>query len=191
MRNLGSITQRKNERAGKKLLSEANRARLEDRPADAHRDYAAAVALCRQSGARSELIRALKGLGQIERDLGHGDAALPLYEEAVAICRGEGDPLLLAHTVRHVGDIHRDAGRFELAEPCYVEALTIYRNDEHTEPLDLANAIRPLAILKDNAGEVEEAMQLCAEARDLYAAANVPEGVAESSRRLTRLEARS
>lgn len=171
-----------------RLMRKANRARLEDRPADAHRDFAAAVMLCRRSGARRELVRALKGLGQIERDLDHGGAALPLYEEAVAICREESDALLLAHTVRHVGDIHQDAGHAGLAEPCYVEAITIYRNDQQTEPLDLANAIRPLALLKDDAGEIEEAKRLWAEARDLYAAANVREGVAESSRRLARLD---
>jgi tetratricopeptide (TPR) repeat protein len=174
-----------------RLMTEANRARLEDRSADAHRDYAAAVDLCRQAGARRELIRALKGLGQIERDLDRGGAALPLYEEAVAICREEYDALLLAHTVRHVGDIHQDAGQAGLAEPCYLEAITIYRNHEQTEPLDLANAIRPLAILRDDAGEVEEAKRLWAEARDLYAAANVQEGVAESSRRLALLEGMS
>jgi tetratricopeptide (TPR) repeat protein len=174
-----------------RLMTAAKRARLENRPADAHRDYTVAVTLCRQSGARHELILALKALGQIERDLGNGDVALLLYEEAVAICRVEGDPLLLAHTVRHVGDIHRDAGRDELAEPCYIEAITIYRNNEHTEPLDLANAIRPFAILKDDAGEVEEAKRLWAEARDLYVSVNVRDGAAESSRRLARLEARA
>lgn len=172
-------------------MTAANRARLEDRPADAHRDYAAAVELCRQSGARTELIRALKGLGQIERDLDRGPAALPLYQEAVAICREEGDALSLAHTVRHVGDIHQDLRQAGLAEPCYVEAIALYRNDEQTEPLDLANAIRPLAILKDAGGETEEAKLLWAEARDLYAVANVPDGVAESSRRLDRLEDKS
>jgi tetratricopeptide (TPR) repeat protein len=173
-----------------KLMIEANRARLEDRPDDAYRDYAAAVELCRQSGARRELIRALKGLGQIERDMNRGAAALPLYEEAVAISREEDDLLILAHTLRHVGDIHRDAGRAELAESNYLQALTIYRSNEHTQPLDLANAIRPLAILKDDAGEVEEAKQLWTEARDLYAAVNVQEGVSESSQRLKLLEGR-
>ena len=74
------------------LMSEANRARLDDRPDDAHRDYAAVISLCRQTEARRELIRALKGLGQIERDQDRGDAALPLYEEAVVISREEGDP---------------------------------------------------------------------------------------------------
>jgi tetratricopeptide (TPR) repeat protein len=169
------------------LVRQAERARREKRLADAHRDLVEAVAVSRQAGARRELVRALKGLGQIERDLGRGDAARPLYEEAVAICRAEGDPLTLAHTVRHLGDIHRDAGRVELAEPCYHEALALYRDHAGTPPLDLANAIRPLAILKHEAGEAEEARRLWEAARDLYAAANVQEGVAECSTRLARL----
>ncbi len=170
-----------------RLIKQADRARREHRLTDAHRDLVEAVALCRQAGERRELVRALKGLGQLERDLGHGDAARPLYEEAVAICREEGDPLTLAHTVRHLGDIHQDAGRVELAEPCYREALALYRKYQRTPPLDLANAIRPLAILKDNAGEVEVARRLWEEARDLYASVGVREGVAESSARLERL----
>jgi tetratricopeptide (TPR) repeat protein len=165
------------------LMRRAARARRDDRPLDAHRDYAAAVAICRQTGVPRELVQALKGLGQIERDLGHGDTARPLYEEAVAICRGLDDPLILAHTVRHLGDIHQDAGRAEMAAPCYHEALELYRGNEQTPPADLANT----AILTDDGGRVEEAKRLWEEARDLYAAANVPEGVAESSARLARL----
>ena len=169
------------------LMRQAARARSEDRLVDAHHDYGAAVEICRQSGLQRELVQALKGLGQIERDLGHGDAARPLYEEAVAICRELDGPLRLAHTVRHLGDIHQDAGRAEMAERCYQEALALYRDHERTPPLELANAIRPLAILTDNAGRFEEARQLWEEARELYTAANVREGVAESSARLARL----
>ena len=85
------------------------------------------------------LVQASSALGQIERDLGRGDAARPLYEEAVAICREEGDPLLLAHTIRHLGDIHRNIGRcLTEAEPCYQEALPLYRS-QPTNPPDLAN----------------------------------------------------
>jgi tetratricopeptide (TPR) repeat protein len=169
------------------LLKEANRARRENRLADAHRDLVEAVALCRQPGARSELVRALKALGQIERDLGHGEAARPLYEEAVAICREEGAPLTLAHTVRHLGDIHQDAGRQEQAEACYGEALRIYGGHDNTDPLDLANAIRPLAILKEATGDVKDAKRLWAEARDLYEAAGVEAGATECSSRLASL----
>ena len=168
------------------LIHHANRLRFEQ-PLDAYRLYADAVRRSREAGLPRELIQALKGLGQIERDLKNGEAALPHYEEAVSLCRQQGDALLLAHTVRHVGDIHQDAGRDQLAETCYQEALSIYRNHAQTNPLDLANAVRPLALLKENAGEVDEAKNLWAEARDLYAASNVPQGVAECSRRFTRL----
>jgi tetratricopeptide (TPR) repeat protein len=170
-----------------KLIQQAVQARKEKRLADAKRDWAEAVELCRLEGMNRGLVAALKGLGQIERDMGHGDAALPLYEEAVALCREAGEPLALAHTIRHLGDIHSEAGRLELAEPCYHEALTLYRGNERTAPLDLANAIRPLAILKEKKGEVKEARSLWAEAKELYAAVDVAAGVAESSIRIAHL----
>jgi tetratricopeptide (TPR) repeat protein len=172
-------------------MSAANHARLENRPSDAHRDYAAAVAVCRDSGSRRELALALKGLGQIERDAGNGEIALRLYEEAAGICRERDDQLALAHTIRHIADIHLDAQRAELAGPGYLEAIAIYRANPNTKPLDLANAIRPFAKLNEDMGKVAEARRLWAEARDLYATAGVSQGVAESSRRLTRLNATS
>jgi tetratricopeptide (TPR) repeat protein len=175
--------------AALELVQRADRARREERLADARRDLTEAVALLRRAGEPKELAQALKALGQIERDLGHADAALPLYEEAVVIDRGAGDPLALAHTVRHVGDVHRGAGRPDLAGPCYREALALYRSSEGTDPLDLANALRPLAILEEAAGRTETAAALWGEARDLYAQANVAEGVAECAARLDGLGA--
>jgi len=172
--------------AALELMGAAQLARREHRLADAHRDLVEAVRLCRQSGERRNLVRALKALGQIERDLGQGDAARPLYEEAVTICREDGDPLMLAHTIRHLGDIHQDAERLADAELCYHEALALYRAHK-TEPLDLANAIRPLAILKEATKKAEEARPLWEEARELYTAVNVQVAVAECSARLARL----
>jgi tetratricopeptide (TPR) repeat protein len=174
--------------ASDKLLKQAFQARRENRLADARRDLVEAVEICRKAGVPAELAEALTGLGQIERDLQRNDAARQHYEEAVAIYRAQGDALVLAHTVRHVADIHRHDGSRELAERCYQEALHIYRSYERTPPLDLANAIRGLAILKDDAGEAEEARSLWEEARELYTAVKVEAGVAESNRRLARLE---
>ena len=167
------------------LLQQAARARRERRLHDAHRDYSNAVAVSRQYGTRLELLHALKGLGQIERDLGHREAARPLIEEAVSLCRSENDPLLLAHTIRHLGDLHQNTGRLNPAESCYREALAIYRTGKKTTPLDLANTIRPLALLKESVGAVEEARPLWKEARDLYAALNLQEGVVECEKHLT------
>jgi tetratricopeptide (TPR) repeat protein len=136
---------------------------------------------------RANLAHALTGLAQIERDLGNTNAALRLYEEADPIYRAENDLLRLAHTVRHVADIHQDMGQLDLAEPHYHEALNIYRSHKETPPLDLANAVRGLALLKSESGNTEEARRLWQEARDLYAAVNVEAGVKESTRRLAML----
>ena len=109
------------------------------------------VGQLREGGDRAELARALRNLGELERRLFPG-AAREHYEQAVAIFREVGDPLKLAHTVRHLGDVHHEAGRGELAEPCYREALALYRNHEPRQPLNLANAIRSLAVLEGETG---------------------------------------
>ena len=171
------------------LMREATRLRFEN-PGEAQRLYREAVEHFRQRGSRRKLIQALKGLGQIARDLRTNDLALRLYDEAVTLCRAEHDALLLAHTVRHLGDIHSDMRRNDLAQPCYEEALAIYRAHAGASILDLANAVRPYALLKENTGADDEAKRLWAEARDLYASANVAEGVKECSRHVSLLDHR-
>jgi tetratricopeptide (TPR) repeat protein len=109
------------------------------------------------------------------------------FKLAVARARQLGDPLRLAHRVRHLGDAYHYAGRTALAEPCYVEALSIYRRHEHARPLDLANAIRSLAVLKQEGGAAAEAQRLWQEAHDLYVGVHAPAGVAESAARLALL----
>ena len=82
------------------------------------------------------------------------------YKLAVAKARRVDDPLRLAHAVRHLGDAYHYAKQPTQAEPCYVEALSIYRGHAHPRPLDLANAIRSFAVLKDENGEAEESQRL-------------------------------
>ncbi len=171
-----------------KLLQQGLQARREHRLDDAERHLIEAVALYRDSGNRAELARALAALGQVERDQRRIDDALRHYEEAVALYRAEGDPLPIAHTVRHVADIYREAGRHKLAEPRYQESLELYRSETGTAPLDLANAIRGLAILKSDTCEAETARALWEEARELYTAVRVDAGVAECDRRLGLLQ---
>jgi tetratricopeptide (TPR) repeat protein len=169
------------------LLQQAAQARREHRLADARRDLLEAVEACRASGTQLELAQTLKALGQVERDLQHTEEALRLYHESVAIYRTLDDPLALAHTIRHVGDILLVGGKHALAEPYYQEALGIYRNNPQTSPLDMANAIRGMAILKQETRNVDESKALWQEARALYALVNVEAGVAESNRRIAQL----
>jgi hypothetical protein len=90
----------------------------------------------------------------------------------------------LAHTVRHLGDVYHEEGFSGLAEPCYHEALSIYRNHETSPSLDLANAIRSLAVLR-----WEQAKVLWEEARDLYSAVGIEAGIKEGTDRLKALSA--
>jgi tetratricopeptide (TPR) repeat protein len=106
------------------------------------------------------------------------------YKVAVAVARRHQEPLVLAHRVRHLGDAYRRMGWAAWADRCYVEALSIYRQHSQTKPLDLANAIRGFALLKQEVGARDEARRLWQEAHDLYAAAHVPAGVEESVARL-------
>jgi tetratricopeptide (TPR) repeat protein len=119
------------------------------------------------------------------------DASILKYKLAVEGLRTIDEPLRLAHAVRHLGDAYYYAGQKSLAEPCYVEALSIYREREDRRPLDLANAIRSFAVLKDELGASEESQRLWQEAHDLYQAVNVTAGVAESAARLALLAQRN
>jgi tetratricopeptide (TPR) repeat protein len=170
-----------------KLLEQAQLARREHRLADARLQLEQAVALLRQESSESELAEALTHLGQIERDMHNSDTALAHYQEALNLYRSAGDPLWVAHTVRHVGDLHRHAARLPAAEACYIEALTLYRVNATTPALDLANAIRGFALLKEDTGEAEPAKLLWLEARDLYATVGVRAGVEECTRRLAQI----
>ena len=115
------------------------------------------------------------------------DGAAARYEEAVSAARGIGDPLLLAHAIRHLGDTHRRARRLAEAEACYDEALALYAAKDEPPALDYANALRPMAILKEALGERGEAWQLWQRAKALYAAVPIAAGVAECEENLSRL----
>jgi len=184
----------------RRLLRRAARARRENRLGDARRDLVQAVEICRRGVPGADLAAALTRLGQIERDFGSGDTARSYYQEAVAIYRVDGDALGLAHVLRHLGDVHQDAGRGDLAAPCYEEALDLYRRNLLTRRSDLANAVRSMAIHKEEAGDLGQAAQFWAEAHKLYARLDGPlrrllggapnPGVAESAERLARVTAR-
>ncbi|MCY3592425.1 MAG: tetratricopeptide repeat protein [Acidobacteria bacterium] len=146
-----------------------------------------AVALCREAGSDRVLATALRRLGHAEQDAGRDDMAVARYEEAVVAARRTGDPLLLAHAIRHVGDAHRDAKRLAAAETCYEEALALYAAQDEPPPLAYANAIRPMAILKEALGETDEARLLWQRAKALYTAVSVAAGVAECGENLGRL----
>jgi len=146
-----------------------------------------AIDLLRQEGNPLALAEALRRLGEIERSLPGTDGGVAAYEEAVALFRQQGEELKLAHTVRHLGDIQLHAGYVERAAQSYEMALGFYRRHPEAPPLDLANALRGMALLKEATGETQIAIALWQEATIIYESTNVTQGAEEGARRLSRL----
>jgi hypothetical protein len=111
-----------------------------------------------------------------------GPMARLCYEEAVVLFRETDEPLLLAHTIRHLGDVYLEQGRPDLAEPCYHEALGLYRSHADESSLDMANAVRSLAVLR-----WEQAKMLWEEVRTLYTGLSIEAGIKESTARVAAL----
>ena len=143
-------------------------------------DILEAITILRKIGAKQELIDALGRLGHLEMDRGRWDRAHTVYEEAIALSVTIGDELRRAHKTRHLGDVHRHAGRQDDASVCYEQALTIYRSHPAPPKGDLANAIRMVALVREDQHRVEEAIELWNEARTLYGELNIAAGVEEA-----------
>src|SRR5271170_2907130 len=114
-------------------------------------------------------------------------AARAFYAEAAQVYRDQNKPLAYAHTIRHIADMHLDETDLSAAKPLYEESLEIYRSNLDTKLLDLANAVRPYALLNEKLGELETARQLWQEARNLYASLRIEPGVAECEKHLAKL----
>jgi tetratricopeptide (TPR) repeat protein len=164
-------------------FAEADRARANGDPALARLILTDTIEAERQAGNGADLGDALARLGRIERDEGHKEAAIALYEEAADVARSEGRPLRLAHHLRHIGDIHIEQDDRERAMLLYGEALALYRADPVPPALDLANLLRPMAMMREESGEAG-AEVLWAEAKSLYEQAGVVAGARECARHL-------
>jgi tetratricopeptide (TPR) repeat protein len=118
-------------------------------------------------------------------------AARAHYAEAAAIYLGQNDALAYAHTIRHIADMYLDESNFAEARPLYEKSLEIYRGNLQTKLLDLANAVRPFALLHERSGDLAGARALWQEARNLYDSLRLEEGVRECDAHLAHLPASS
>ena len=163
----------------KSLLDQARTAKKERRLEEA-------AELFRRGLTESLNMRAtlFEELAYVERNLRDQESSQEHYRQAGEIYRSLGNPLKTANTIRHAADLLREQKRLDEAEVLYVESLEIYRRQKDTPPLDLANAIRGFALLKEDVGDRKEALSLWREARDLYELTGIPAGVSESDRRI-------
>ena len=72
-------------------------------------------------------------------------------------------------------------------KPATAEALALYAGQDEPPPLDYANALRPMAILKETLGQVDDARTLWQRAQELYGSAGIEAGVAECAEHLAGL----
>ena len=114
------------------------------------------------------------------------DEARRLYAEAAALYQSEKNPLAYAHTIRHIADMFLGESRLSEALPLYEESLALYRANLNTRLIDLANTVRPYALLHEQLGNLEVARQLWQEARNLYASLRIEAGVKECDSHLNR-----
>lgn len=106
------------------------------------------------------------------------------YARAAALSRESGAPLLQAHALRHLSDLDREGDHLEQALAHAEQAAALYRANGRGTSLDMANAMRLTGLALDGLRKTEQARSAWSGARDLYARADVPEGVAECERRL-------
>ena len=127
--------------------------------------------------------------GRRERALGNLEAARSFYCEAAQAYFRENNQLAYAHTIRHIADMYLDESNYGAAPPLYEEALEIYRGDLGTKVLDLANTIRPYALLNEATDNPALARELWREAGNLYASLRLAAGIEECNAHLEHLGA--
>ena len=126
--------------------------------------------------------------GRQARNAGDFAVARAHYAEAARIYRDQNNFLAYAHCIRHIADIYQQESNLVEARPLYEESLEVYRSDLETKLLDLANTVRPYALLNEKQGSLEVARMLWEEARQLYGSLRIDAGVAECDAHLRQLE---
>lgn len=126
--------------------------------------------------------------GRQARSEGNLLGARERYAAAAKLYREQDDHLAYAHTIRHIADIYQQERNPIAARPLYEEALELYRSDLNTKVLDLANTVRPYALLSEEQGDFGLAVKLWKEARTLYGSLRIDAGVLECEAHITQLQ---
>jgi len=176
------------QRAPQILYEQGRKARLERRFEEARRAFAEALQRCGCDDDPRLEAELHAELGYVERALHDENSAEAHYREATERFRRLGDAFRTAHNVRHLADILRESGRPREAAPFYSESIEFFRNSGEY-PLQLANALRGLALMQGDLKDFSGSLQSWAEAKALYQMVSVDAGVAESRKRIADLMA--
>jgi tetratricopeptide (TPR) repeat protein len=177
------------QRAPQILIEQGRKARLERRLEEARSLFSQALKECCVDDDPRLEAELHAELAYVDRALHDVQAAETNYRRATELFRTLRDPYRTAHNMRHLADILRETGRPLEAAPFYSESIEFYRKSGEY-PLQLANALRGLALMQGDLKDFDGSLQSWAEARALYQMVNVDAGVAESRKRIDDLMAR-
>lgn len=121
---------------------------------------------------------------------GRPSEARKLYERAAEEYRAQGDLMLWAHSLRHAAELALEEGQSDSATVISGEVIEFYRRSTPQtapETLEMANALRVGALASEASGDKGIACARWEEAKNLYRAGGIAEGVSEAERRLSDL----
>jgi tetratricopeptide (TPR) repeat protein len=176
------------QRAPKILIEQGRKARQERRLEDARSLFKEALKECCSDDDPRLEAELHSELAYVERALHDEQSAEADYRQAAEMFRTLRDPYRTAHNMRHLADVLRETGRSLEAAPFYSESIEFYRKSGEY-PLQLANALRGLALMQGDLKDFSGSLQSWAEAKALYQMACVDAGVAESRKRIDDLMA--
>ncbi|HEX4156033.1 MAG TPA: hypothetical protein VHY48_10500 [Acidobacteriaceae bacterium] len=112
--------------------------------------------------------------------------ATALYEEAAESFQKEQQPERWAHALRHAAEFAVRSGDSATGLRYALAVMEFYRSSPPTT-LEMANAVRVVALAEAAEGERARARDHWSEARTLYVDAGVADGVVEAERRVAAL----
>lgn len=170
------------------LFEQGRKARLERRLEDARALFEEAIQQCGCDDDPRLEAELHAELAYVERALHDVPAAETNYRQAMERFQTLGDPYRTAHNMRHLADILRETGKPQEAAPYYCGSIEFFRKSGDY-PLQLANALRGLALMQGDLKDFSGSLQSWAEAKALYQMASVDAGVVESRKRIADLMA--
>lgn len=171
------------------LVSRAWQARRDGQLDEAQSLLLKAADLCRTDVLlKPDRVNILRKLAHVLQDKGETDAALKALTEANDLCAQIEDDYLTAHTLSHLGDVYRAKGLLEEADPVYAEALSYYQNADEVSELDLANALRSMALLREQQNDTAQAIKYWRQAHYYYQATHIQPGVDECNEKIAALQ---
>jgi tetratricopeptide (TPR) repeat protein len=176
------------QRAPKILIEQGRKARLDRRLEDARSLFRQALKECCSDDDPRLEAELHAELAYVERALHDEQSAEADYRKATEMFRTLGDRLRTAHNMRHLADILRETGKPREAAPFYSESIEFFRKSGEY-PLQLANALRGMALMQGDLKDFAGSLQSWAEAKALYQMVSVDAGVAESRKRIDDLMA--